>query len=47
MILRIFGTVDIYKDSFQLNLENFEIVNNWRKELVFHKSLQKNQNALN
>ncbi len=46
MIVRILGTFDNYNENSKINLENFEIIQNWKNELIFHKSLQKNQKIL-
>ena len=46
MLLRILGTVDNFKDTFEINLESFEIIKVWKQEIIFHKSLQMNQKTL-
>jgi len=43
MIVRILGMIDNYKETFEINLEYFEIIKYWKQELLFHKSLQTNQ----
>lgn len=46
MIVRILGMIDNYKETFEINLEYFEIIKSWKHELLFHKSLQINQKTL-
>lgn len=46
MIIRVLGLIENFRDTFQINLEYFEIIKCWKHELLFHKSLQLNQKTL-
>ena len=47
MLLRILGSVDFYKETINIVVDNIEIIKSFNQELIFHKSIQANQKNFN